>query len=277
MIHPLPERLSVAEVRRWADAAGGAGDASDVVRALPVSAVGHPVASAPFCLLAGIGGDGRDRQVLRIGPGRVLPIVGAPGSGRSTVLRALAALNDAAVVLSAPRTPARGRTGSDTAGGDTGMPGRWEQSAADTGPHSVPPPVKHPQGAPSPTARGGHPGARANVLLLDDADAADPSTLQRLAEQLAAGHAAVVTVTTATALSHRLTLIGPALAERHLVAVGVDDPAALVPLGIRLPVDPVTVRGRAVWVHGSGRDVFQVPDVPESGDEPVRWPPERGW
>ncbi|GGC87460.1 hypothetical protein GCM10011512_13000 [Tersicoccus solisilvae] len=214
VLSPLPDRLSLDRLRGWA-----APGPSDLAPGSSPRACGPGCAPAVtgtgWALLAGLGEEHGRPLWLRLRPGQVLPVIGASGSGRSTVLRALAALNVDAV-------------------------SRW--SPGDAAP----------------------PGPR--VHLVDDADALDPTNLARLTELLTDGHAAVVAVSTATALTHRFPLIGTAVTERRLVVVGVADPAALIPLGVRLPVDPITVRGRSVHVHGPIRRVFQVPEVPEVPD-----------
>jgi S-DNA-T family DNA segregation ATPase FtsK/SpoIIIE len=99
-VDPLPVQLSVADVfslmpgadRASGDAASD-GPASGVLTHGSDPTAAHPVRTAARCLMVGVGGDEPAPAGVRLPGGAVLAVLGSAGSGKSSFLASLPALN----------------------------------------------------------------------------------------------------------------------------------------------------------------------------------------
>lgn len=93
-------------------------DAAGTLRVVPIPAVlsmplmkqtietGHARTGQGPSLLLGVGGDGMQQVVTPLTPGTVMPVVGSPGSGKSSFLRAMIQLNGGTLLGPASLLPA---------------------------------------------------------------------------------------------------------------------------------------------------------------------------
>jgi S-DNA-T family DNA segregation ATPase FtsK/SpoIIIE len=168
-------------------------------------------------LLIGIGGDELERAGIRMQKGGVLTVLGGPGSGKTTFLRALPLMNPA----SGPWL--RSYDGSDP--GDF-----WQQSVATA------------------TADGHHKGA---VALVDDADLLPAEALGYVSELNALGFAVVLTASYSPMLLQRVPLVMKSRASGTGVLLA---PRSLQDgdlFGTRFEVEANPPPGRGVMISGN--------------------------
>ena len=131
---------------------------------MPAMAGPHPPRAARGTgtgLLLGVGGDGRDPVVAVLAPGRVLPVIGGAGAGKSCFIRAVKLLNGHRPVAEAPQ----GGDGAQGAGGPGGI--LWLDDAASLAPRELLDATRHLAAGGSVVAAFDYPGPALSTLPLE--------------------------------------------------------------------------------------------------------------
>lgn len=218
----------------------------------------HP--TDPTALWVGIGGDELEPQGLQLAPGGVLAVLGRQGSGKSTVLRSLRALNPGARHwLSPPESEdaseywrrqviaaeaVKAQRGSGTRVNDADL-------ASPTAVQSLVARVNDTDTA-SPTAM------QSPVALVDDADLASPAAMQALVALHSHGVAVVFTAQYSPLLLQKVPLALHARADGTglLIAPRLAGDADL--FGLRIEVEADSPPGRAIVLANGEQRTIQV-------------------
>ncbi|MBT2549829.1 FtsK/SpoIIIE domain-containing protein [Arthrobacter sp. ISL-65] len=220
-VDPLPVQLSVAEVLSRmprADLASGDavsdGPASDVPPNGSNPAAARPVRTAARCLVVGVGGDEPAPAGVRLPGGAVLAVLGSAGSGKSSFLASLPALN--------PSVTGWLRPGPESNPGDF-----WAALHRDAVEGSL------------------HTDA---VVLVDDADMLPATSQQQLVELNSRGWAIVFSAAFSQSLMQRVPLALAARSGGRGILIAPRSPLDGDIFGLRMELDPHPAPGRALLV-----------------------------
>ncbi|MFI2563221.1 FtsK/SpoIIIE domain-containing protein [Paenarthrobacter sp. NPDC018779] len=191
-------------------------------RALFELKVSNTASLDPRNLWIGLGGDEAVPVALPLKPKGLSLVLGAPGSGKTSILNTLQALNPHARWI----RPGPGE-----------QPGPfWAKAATDFQSESCDPEC---------------------LLLVDDADTLDPEARQALASLMGQTRGIILTATTSPALHRRLPLIDDVQASRMGIVLAPGSPLDADILGVRLPVEGQAIPGRGLRISGNELLPFQ--------------------
>ncbi|MFK0001356.1 FtsK/SpoIIIE domain-containing protein [Paenarthrobacter sp. NPDC090522] len=173
-------------------------------------------------LWIGLGGDEAVPVALPLRPQGLSLVLGTPGSGKTSILNTLQALNPRAQWI---------------------RPGPGEQP----GPFWAKAALGFLSGSCDPEC----------LLLVDDADTLDPEARQALASLVGKTRGIIMTATTSPALHRKLPLIDDVQASRMGIVLAPGSPLDADILGVRLPVDGQAIPGRGLRISGKELVPFQ--------------------
>ncbi|WP_190243216.1 FtsK/SpoIIIE domain-containing protein [Arthrobacter globiformis] len=220
-VDPLPVQLSVADLlsrmpradRTSGDAASD-GPASDVPLHGSDPAAAHPLRIAARCLVVGMGGDEPAPAGVRLPGGAVLAVLGSAGSGKSSFLASLPALNPLAAGWLQP--------------GPASHPGDfWAAVHRDAVEGSLP---------------------KDAILLVDDADMLPAISQQQLVELNSRGWATVFSAAFSQSLIQRVPLAMAARSGGRGILIAPRSALDGDIFGLRIEPDPHPPPGRALLV-----------------------------
>ncbi|AXJ11981.1 hypothetical protein CFN17_18955 [Arthrobacter sp. PM3] len=208
----LPSGGAVSELPFRIDALPVSVTAGEVLARRAASGPGSGI-PPPSALLIGVGGDDLRPQAIRLPSGGVLAVLGGPGSGKTTFLAALPAMNPGIAWLAPPSGTDPGRYWSGLHAG--ALAGTFDRSA---------------------------------IALADDADLLSPEANSSLAALNSLGWRVIVTADFGPAFGHRVTLAAAARSQGRAVLIrprGFMDAEAF---GVRFEPEQNPPPGRAVAI-----------------------------
>ncbi|XJN63418.1 FtsK/SpoIIIE domain-containing protein [Arthrobacter sp. UC242_113] len=220
-VDPLPVQLSVADLLsrmhradRTSVGAASGGRASDVPLHGSAPAAAHPLRIAARCLVVGVGGDEPAPAGVRLPGGAVLAVLGSAGSGKSSFLASLPALN--------PLVAGWLHPGPESNPGDF-----WAAVHRDAVEGSLP---------------------RDAILLVDDADMLPAISQQQLADLNSRGWAIAFSAAFSQSLMQRVPLAMAARSGGRGILIAPRSPLDGDIFGLRIDPDPHPPPGRALLV-----------------------------
>ena len=192
-----------------------------------------PGSRRPSYILMGVGGDELKPVSFRLLGGGVFAVLGGPGSGKTSFLRALPLMNPEGGPWLQP-------------GDDDDASEFWERTLA--------------------TAAEGERFGRA-VALVDGADLLSAEALRNLSELNALGHSVILTANYSPLLLQRVPLV---MNSRSAGSALLLAPRSMVDgdlFGVRFEVEPSAPPGRGVFISPDSAGYIQVGWVPASAEE----------